>query len=168
MSANQPNPEGSAEQKSRIIVDEDWKSQVEREKEALRHQQSESGDPAAAKPSLPPASFGLLVSTLATQAMAAMGLLADPETGQPMVERSLAKHFIDLLAVLEEKTQGNLSVEEQHQLREDLHQLRMIYVATANQVPSDSPAQSANPSSPGSPSSPRSPRSPGSPIIQLP
>lgn len=154
MSPDQQNHNESPELKSRIIVDEDWKSQVEREKEALRQQQSDAGEPSAADaPILPPASFGLLVSTFTTQALAAMGLLADPETGQPMVERSLAKHFIDLLGVLEEKTQGNLSVEEQNQLREDLHQLRMIYVATANQAPSDSSTQSANP---------------GSPIIQLP
>jgi hypothetical protein len=154
MSPNQQNHNESPELKSRIIVDEDWKSQVEREKEALRQQQSDAGEPSAAdSPILPAASFALLVSTFTTQALAAMGLLADPETGQPVVERSLAKHFIDLLGVLEEKTQGNLSVEEQNQLREDLHQLRMIYVATANQTPSDSPVQSAKP---------------GSPIIQLP
>jgi len=154
MSDKQHPDDDQQEVKPKIIVDEDWKAQVEREKEAMRQQSSNTSpdpasDPASAPGPRPPeASFSLLVSTLATQAMAAMGLLADPETGKPMVERSLAKHFIDLLAMLEEKTSGNLTTEEQNHLQEGLHQLRMIYVATANQQPEEPPANPASTSSP--------------------
>ena len=66
----------------KIIVDEDWKSQVEREKAA-------SIDPNAdTEPTnfgeLPEATFEVLVSTLAAQAMAAMGHVVDPNTGKAM------------------------------------------------------------------------------------
>lgn len=119
---------GSGEE-PKIIVDDDWKSQVEREKEELKDSgtgpEGESEEHA-----LPPASFMVLMSTLATQAMAAMGLIPDPMTGQPSVNLEMAKHFIDLLGMLQEKTQGNLTEEEANHLRDGLHQLRMIFVST--------------------------------------
>lgn len=123
----------------RIIVDEDWKSQVEREKEELK-QQEESGespdqDPQSEEHPLPPASFTVLLSTLATQAMAGLGLFPDPVTGEPTVNLPLAKHFIDTIAMLEEKTKGNLEGEEASQISDSLHQLRMAYMATANSKP---------------------------------
>ena len=138
-SGNDTNSEQKPEPK--IIVDEDWKSQVEREKVELRDSktaaQAGSGSESSEKepiqndgPSeLPPASFMILVPTLATQAMAGLGILPDPITGQPNVNRPLAKHFIDMLVMLEEKTKGNLTDEEAAQIRDGLHQLRMIYLA---------------------------------------
>ena len=119
---------GSGEE-PKIIVDDDWKSQVEKEKEELKESANEpKGE--AEEHDLPPASFMVLMSTLATQAMAAMGLIPDPMTGQPSVNLPMAKHFIDLLGMLQEKTQGNLTEEEANHLRDGLHQLRMIYVST--------------------------------------
>lgn len=120
----------------KIIVDEGWKSQVEREQEAWRN--SPSGDLPVKnasnsrigdQPPLPPVSFGLLVSTFATQALTCLGILPDPATGNSTINRPLAKHFIDLLAILEEKTAGNLTEIEANQIRDGLHQLRMIFVA---------------------------------------
>ncbi len=126
------------EDEPKIIVDDDWKSQVEQEKEQLKEAaNSEANSDAPADESaeqemheLPPATFMILMSTLATQAMAAMGLIPDPMTGQPTVNLPMAKHFIDLLAMLQEKTKGNLSEEESNHLRDGLHQLRMIYVSS--------------------------------------
>ena len=131
----------------KIIVDEDWKSQVNRERDELRASQSQELDadqPSAEPPSspddaesqpeafdanqLPPASFGLLVSTMATQALAAMGQLPDPISGMPEINLSFAKYHIDLLAVLQQKTSGNLSGDEAEMLEGALHQLRMAYV----------------------------------------
>lgn len=127
------NPNPSEEPK--IIVDEDWKSQVAKEKEALKEQAEKA--PKEPKPDgqdfeMPPASFMVLLSTLATQAMAALGFIPDPATGQPNVNRPMAKHFIDTLAMLQEKTKGNLTDEEAAHLRDGLHQLRMSYVSTAD------------------------------------
>lgn len=120
----------------KIIVDDDWKSQVEQEKEQLKQaaDEGEAGEPGSDDPQqeLPPATFMVLMSTLATQAMATMGLLPDPVTGQPSVNLPMAKHFIDLLAMLQEKTQGNLTEEEASHLRDGLHQLRMVYVSAGN------------------------------------
>lgn len=125
------------DQPPKIIVDESWKEQVEREKEALREQQQQAQANSEAPDSLddfiPEASFSVLVSLLGTQAMSALGLLADPQTGEAIPNRRLAKHFIDLIGTLEEKTNGNLSSDEAQVLRESLHQLRMLYVTMANQ-----------------------------------
>ncbi len=116
----------------KIIVDDDWKSQVEQEKEALAEQSTESPEVPEAMQELPPASFLVLLSTLATQAMAAMGIFPDPMTGKPNVNLPMAKHFIDCLSMLKEKTEGNLTEEEEGHLRDALHQLRMQYVAQGN------------------------------------
>ena len=144
----------------RIIVDEDWKSQVEREKSELKNQadasaagsgestsesqpantaagsaDSESANEEAMQ--LPPVSFSVLLSTLATQAMGCMGILPDPATGVPNVNRPLAKHFIVTIAMLEEKTKGNLTESEEVQVRDGLHQLRMIFLSDPGPAPAN-------------------------------
>ena len=121
--------ETGAGEEPKIIVDDDWKSQVEKEKEELK-ESADGPEGEAEEHALPPASFMVLMSTLATQAMAAMGLIPDPMTGQPSVNLPMAKHFIDLLGMLQEKTQGNLTEEEANHLRDGLHQLRMIFVSS--------------------------------------
>ena len=116
----------------KIVVDDDWKSQVEKEKAALKNEAASEEDPDAKFQELPPANFMVLLSTLATQAMAALGFIADPATGKPNVNRPMAKHFIDTLAMIQEKTKRNLTEEEAAHLRDGLHQLRMTYVSTAD------------------------------------
>ncbi len=123
----------SDQDRSKIIVDENWKSQVQEEKERLQQQTAE--DPATKHqpsdpddPPLPPASLPFLVTSLATQAMVALGQVPDPLTGQPMRRPNLARHHIDTLAVLREKTKGNLTDEEDALLEGALHQLRMAFV----------------------------------------
>jgi hypothetical protein len=85
------------------------------------------------------------MSTLATQAMASMGFLPDPSTGEANPHKPMAKHFIDTLDMLQEKTKGNLTDEEATMLRDTLHQLRMAYMS----VP-DVPAAPAEPNPPKS------------------
>lgn len=133
--------DGEQEQ-SKIMIDEDWKSQVEREKtevnapvnaeasgEASASTESSGGGGDA--PALPPASFEILIGTMMTQAMACLGQFPDPATGEIMVNRDYAKFQIDLLGVLEEKTEGNLSEEEGEFLKQSLHQLRMLFTSTS-------------------------------------
>lgn len=168
-----------SQEEPKLIVDEDWKTQVQREKDELKKKQaaeaaartaedsdSEGEEPAAqqppeateaasseaessevgpagteeeqpkddasALPPPPPANLPLLITTLATQAMSALGQLPDAD-GQPSsVNLPYAKHFIDLIAVLEAKTQGNLEKDEQAYLNDALHQLRMAYVTVSN------------------------------------
>lgn len=77
---------------------------------------------------IPPASFTVLISTIATQAMVALGSIADPRTNKPEVNLDLAKHFIDTLALLEGKTKGNLTDEESHLLASATSQLQMTFL----------------------------------------
>ena len=77
---------------------------------------------------LPPANFTMLLAMFSTQAMVALGMIPHPGTGKPMPNLDLAKHFIDLLGVVEEKTRGNLNDSEKSQLEQALHDLRMLYV----------------------------------------
>ena len=131
---------------AKIIVDEDWKSRVEREKEELRKQEKslekkpleQSNTDQDRRDQIPPASFTVLLSTLATQAMAGLGIFPDPTTGKPTVDRPLAKHFIDTIGMLEVKTKGNLTDDEARQVEDALHQLRMVYLSTADSAKPDS------------------------------
>jgi hypothetical protein len=60
------------------------------------------------------------------QAMAAMGVLGGPGGAQQPPDLGMAKHLIDLLGVIEEKTRGNLSQDEAGMLEQMLHQLRVL------------------------------------------
>ncbi|MBL4884861.1 MAG: DUF1844 domain-containing protein [Planctomycetaceae bacterium] len=63
-----------------------------------------------------------------TQAMGALGILPNPITGKVDFQPVLAKHYIEMLAILEEKTKGNLDPNESKMLESSLHELRMTYV----------------------------------------
>jgi hypothetical protein len=68
------------------------------------------------------------VSSLATTAYSALGLLADPATGGRHRDLAIARQMIDWLGVLESKTRGNLSFEETDLLSRALYELRLAYV----------------------------------------
>jgi hypothetical protein len=82
----------------------------------------------AETPKLPPPSFSFLVATLGGQASMSLGQLPNPLSGKSEVNLELAKHFIDTLAILEEKTEGNLTPDETAMLEGALHQLRLGYL----------------------------------------
>lgn len=128
----------------KLIIDEDWKAQVQAEKQAAGEAASAGREPSGATAPgaapagpppadtpLPPASFDLLVTSLATEALVALGQLPHPITGQPQVQRNHAQYLIDTIDVLRQKTKGNLSPGEEHMLDSVLHQLRMVFVETA-------------------------------------
>lgn len=118
----------------KIVVDEDWKSRVQAEKEsaATRDVNSDSVGEQTTEETpggqLPAASFELLLSTLAAQALTAMGKLPDPAQGHAIVRPDLAQHYIEMLGMLEQKTKGNLTKMEADMLENVLHQLRMAFV----------------------------------------
>ncbi len=81
---------------------------------------------------LPPASFALLVLSLRTQVEMQLGLLHfGEEKDQPEPDFEAARHAIDLLGILQEKTKGNLTLEEQRLLENSLTELRFRYVQAA-------------------------------------
>jgi hypothetical protein len=129
----------------KIIIDEDWKSQVQAEKEqAAKSKPSEAPGEAAGQAGggdvpMPPASLELLLTTLATEALVALGQVPHPATGEAHVHRNQAQYLIDTIDVLRAKTKGNLTPGEQELIDSLLHQLRMVFVATADR-PASAPS----------------------------
>jgi Domain of unknown function (DUF1844) len=125
----------------KIIIDEDWKSQVQAEKEAAAkvHEtapaaspsQSAAESPEVQDPPMPPASFELLLTTLATEALIALGQVPHPLTGKVQVQRNQAQFLIDTVDMLRTKTKGNLTSSEEQVIDSLLHQMRIVFVQTA-------------------------------------
>jgi hypothetical protein len=113
-----------SDEAKRIIVDDDWKAQAQREKEKLAEQSREAAGPRG----LPEASFIEIVNLLAMQAMAGLGLLATSGGQRIPPDLAIAKHFIDLIQTLDDKSRGNLTPDEKRTLDEVLYEVRMRYV----------------------------------------
>lgn len=76
-----------------------------------------------------PASFVSLIMSLASNAAASLGMMPHPVTGETGVDLQTAKHWIDVLGMLEQKTRGNLDPQEAQMLEGLLADLRMQYVS---------------------------------------
>ena len=76
-----------------------------------------------------PASFLSLIMSLASNAAASLGMMPHPVTGETGVDLKTAKHWIDVLGMLEQKTSGNLDEQEAQMLEGLLADLRMQYVS---------------------------------------
>lgn len=85
-----------------------------------------------------PASFLSLIMSLASNAAASLGMMPHPVTGETGVDLKTAKHWIDVLGMLEKKTNGNLDDQEAQVLEGLLADLRMQYVSFSGS-PSPSP-----------------------------
>ncbi|RMF89405.1 MAG: DUF1844 domain-containing protein [Nitrospinota bacterium] len=77
---------------------------------------------------LPPVSFSTFLLSQSSLAMMYLGEIPDPVSQQKVKNLELAKHTIDTLAMLEEKTRGNLTPDEEQLLKDLLYDLRMRYV----------------------------------------
>lgn len=142
-----------------LHVDDDWKAQAQAEKAKLAEKQKAkqatpatpasagAGPSSESKPvadgaktsaggaggrTIPPADFHTLVNSITSQALFSMGAMPDPQTGQRFTDLAIARHHIDTLGVLEEKTMGNLTDEESQLLSGTLYELRASYVQVAN------------------------------------
>jgi len=87
-----------------------------------------------------PASFLSLIMSLASNAAASLGMMAHPVTGETGVDLKTAKHWIDVLGMLEAKTRGNLDPQEAQVIEGLLADLRMQYVSFSN-APTPPPAK---------------------------
>jgi len=136
-SSSSDNP-SSEKPQIELASDDDWKNRVKAEDARLDQEANGKGlepaessgeeEPAAGDDlNLPPASLFTLLQMLSTQSIVALGMIPGPN-GQATVQLPVAKHFIDLLTVLEQKCQGNLTADEQRFLEGTLHELRMAYV----------------------------------------
>jgi hypothetical protein len=81
---------------------------------------------------LPPADFAAIALSFASSALFHLGLVADPASGEPGQKNlPLARHSIDLLELLQQKTRGNLSPDEAELLTNLLTELRVRYVESS-------------------------------------
>ncbi len=141
----------------KLQVDDSWKQQAAAEKEKLSAQpraaaprQDAAPDPAPTPPpagdaptpaaadraekgpatprQIPPATFDLMVEQYVTQILIALGGIPHPSSGKRLRDMDVAKHYIDMLGVLETKTKGNLTADEDRLLSTALYQMRMNYV----------------------------------------
>ncbi len=119
-------------------VDEDWKEDVRSEREAA-HKTEEQEQPPQRGP-LPMPDFSFLVTSLAMQVLMSFGEIPSPVTGKPNLDLEQAKHGIDTLGVLEEKTRGNLTEEEGNLLQTTLYDLRVRYVSLSSSGASPQPS----------------------------
>ena len=133
-----------------IQVDDDWKKKAREEKQKLAEAakaKSAKAPPAPAGPGggggatfdggpageveLPPGDFSGLVRTLSSQTLLYLGMLRS--AGQQMMDLDMAKRQIDMLAMLKEKTAGNLTDDERTTLQSALHEVRTRFVSVASQ-----------------------------------
>ena len=87
---------------------------------------------------MPEVTFTAFVMSMNTSALFHLGEISDPASGEKQMDMVLAQHSIDILALLEEKTKGNLNEEEQDLLKHVLYDLKMRYVRIATGSPEES------------------------------
>lgn len=130
----------------KIQIDDDWKAQAKAEKAKLEEQAKQANEAreAESKPAggggdqpaggakgpqqIPPASFETLVSEHVSRAFTFLGAIPEPNSGRRIQHLDLARHYIDLLNVIQEKTQGNLTEDEATALASTLYELRQAYI----------------------------------------
>jgi len=98
---------------------------------------SEAARPEHSRDTIPPISFSSFVFSLGTSALMLLGEKLDPHADVP-INLTQAKEIIDILSMLEAKTQGNLSPEEKTVLENTLYALRIKYVDLASKSPGKS------------------------------
>ena len=151
-----------------LRIDSAWKQEAEKEKEELARKVGDAagvkpaGPTAAAtpptapspppatsgptsasretEPSLPPASFELLVQQQITAILLALRRLRERNDKPAPPDLPVARLYIDLLGVLLEKTKNNLTEAERRFLETALYEMRMAYVAAAKSPPATPPA----------------------------
>ena len=99
-----------------------------------QHEQEQEQEKERFRMPLPPASFTFLVLSLRAQAEMQLGLMNFQEGEEVEPDLDLARHTIDMLAVLVEKTKGNLALEEQRLIENSLTELRFRYVQVSEKV----------------------------------
>jgi hypothetical protein len=151
-----------SEEKQGLHIDLDWKKQAQEEKKRLEEEEKKRADeraapaaPAGVVPTavaasagapaksgaktaggreLPPAGIPMLAQSLVTQTLYYLGEGAAARGGSEAANMDMAKHLIDTLGILEEKTEGRLSPDEQAVLDTALYEARMRFIAVAGQV----------------------------------
>lgn len=109
----------------RVFADEDKAEEIPEEGGGTAEKETGQDE---ADYQLPAINFPTFIFSLNSSALLNLGAIEDPGTGQTAKNLSLAKQTIDILAMLEEKTTGNLTDDEAAMLKNILYELRMLYV----------------------------------------
>jgi hypothetical protein len=110
------------EEKQESSAEEDSAADSQKAAEASAEQQQEP------PPQFPEINFATFVASLNASALLQLGAIEDPTTGQKNKNLPMAKQTIDILSMLQEKTAGNLSEEEENLLKNILYDLRIMFV----------------------------------------
>ncbi len=105
------------------------KSEGEVPKEEAKREEPEETE--AARTPLPEVNFNSLIFSLSSSALLHLGEIADPQSGEKRKDLPMAKHSIDIIAMLRDKTNGNLTEEEEKFMDNILTDLRMRFVRAA-------------------------------------
>ncbi|WP_456324730.1 DUF1844 domain-containing protein [Desulfonauticus submarinus] len=116
----------------RVKLDDDEPSESEARKLAEKKMAHDYEEASKNKElHLPKVDFSTFIISLSSSALVHLGEVPEPESGKTQPNLDLAKQTIDVLGILEEKTKGNLTVQEEKLLRDVLFDLRMKYVQKA-------------------------------------
>jgi hypothetical protein len=95
---------------------------------------TEEKSPAQEASSRPPIDFLSYIVSYYTQGMVLLGEVPNPYTNKKEEDIDAARHMIDILSMIEQKTKGNLSQEEKQLLESVVYELRMKYMAKTNRI----------------------------------
>lgn len=127
--------------KDRRLFSEEGEPRPEQEEKAAAQpgEQAQQAEPTQEKPQaqgpreprhqqFPPVDFSALILSLSHAAMMHLGHIPDPMTGESSPDLELARHTIDTIGMLKDKTAGNLDQDEQRLIESALTELRMAFV----------------------------------------
>lgn len=109
----------------------DKKEEAEAKREEKEEKKTQPEEEKTWQGPLPEVNFNSLIFSLSSSALLHLGEIADPQTGKKKKDVALAKHTIDTIAMLKEKTKGNLNQEEEKFLDSILTDLRWRYIKAA-------------------------------------
>ena len=96
------------------------------------------------KITLPKPEFSHLVETFGTQALMYLGKIMNPLTNKVETNLQIAKYQIDILEILEDKTKGNLTSEEESMLSNILNTVRMTYIDVSKEEKKEQESKQSN------------------------
>ncbi len=139
--------EEQRQEEQRAKADQEWKEQVQEEQERLKQKEGRARPAGAAagetRQNFPEPSIPVFMAGLYTQTLIALGDIEDPVSGRKEPNLAEAEYLIDTVAMLAEKTGGNLEGEEETYVQNVLSDLRMRYVnASRSEQESPEPEQS--------------------------
>lgn len=103
------------------------KRETEKPKDPTSQEAAATDQPEVQAP-LPEINFSTFIISLNASALVQLGVIEDPASGKKVKNLPLAKQTIDILNMLEEKTRGNLTKEEENIIKNVLYDLRISYV----------------------------------------